>query len=428
MRASTAVSIVALVVTAGAVWYFRDLPLGAAGKKPEAPVSGVAQKSERASLLRGPGVVELAPADLPGLAAFLAQVPLDQRGQFVREKVATLSAAQAEDREKIRAFLRSGADVEIEHPTEGGLPLDAGRTTLRRYFLSLLEKFPAAEGVPLAREVLATTGDFRESYLCLAALEKFQPDANRADAAAAMQRALAAVAARPMKSGRDGQAYIEEYDRFAEPLAQYALVELHPQALRVVQANPTLVGRYTQAIESYPAAAQAAAYRDLFAQSDVAQELMVAAETRSANVWSVPAFREGAARTFASQMAEGQRVAFIQSLGEETGLHFEPKPLAAVTPEPVLKATDPAKDVAQAQDRLKMLDTVAPLSTTPATKTALAEARAAIQAEIDDVPTLKQRGKTLPLPVPSAFGDPVGVADQVAAGPPGTTPKAGAGQ
>ncbi len=362
-------------------------------------------------------VVDNAPDDLPGLAVFLARVPLDQRAQFVRAKVMPLSAANAADREKIAAFLRSGADVEIERPAAMSARFSKGRTTMRRYLLDLLEKFPPAEGAALAREVLAGAGDFRESYLCLRALEHFQPDANRADALAAMQRALSA-AAHPVRGGRDMEVYLAQYDRFAEPMAHYALVELHPQAMQVLQENPMLAGRYTQAVESFPQGQQATAYNDLFARTEIAQELVNGTGTRSTDVWLAPTFRQQAARLFASGMSDAQQEAFINSLAGETGLHFTPKPLAEPA-HPVLQPTDPDQDTAQAKARLAMLEAVAPRVKSPETKATVEETRAAIQAEIAgnaEVP--RKRLSPVNLPIPDALGDPAGVIDQ----PPGNAP------
>jgi hypothetical protein len=404
MRAGVAISIGALVVTAGAVWYFGALPFKTPGGS--VPAGGTAAMTGRN--LR---VTDAAPEDLPGLAAFLAKVPFEQRSQFVRSKLTVLSAEAAADRAKIAAFLRSGADVEIERPALMSARFSKGRTTMRRYLLDLLEKFPPEEGVALAREVLADARDFRESYLCLRALEHFQPEANRADAVAAMQRTLTA-AGRPVHAGREMETYLAEYDRFAEPVAHYSLDELHPQVMEVLREHPILAGRYTQAVEAFPPGQQATVYNDLFAHPEIAQELVNGTGTRSTDVWLSPTFRQQAARLFASGMSNGQQEAFVNSLAGETGLHFAPKPLAEPS-QPVLQPTDPDKDVTQAKARLAMLEAVAPQAKSPESKAAVEDTRAAIQAEIaGNAEAPRKRLSPVTLPIPDALGDPAGVIDQ----------------
>jgi len=413
MRASVAVSIVALFATTGAVWYFGAMPF-----KVGAPSPGM--RSGSSSTERARRVAEPVPDDLPGLAAFLSQLKLEERAQFVREKVAPLDPAKPADREKIRVCLLSGANVEIERPSRMPSRISIGdTTTLRRYLLELLEKFPPAEGIPLAKAVLAKASDFRESYLCLRALEQFQPGANRDDAAATMQRTLAA-AAKPVRGGREIESYIGQYDRFAEPIAQYALTDLHPQVMEMLKANPTMAGRYTQAVEAFPEAQQIAAYNDLFAQPAIAQELVNATGTRSADVWLSPTFRQQAARMFAGMGTTHQEV-FINSLGQETGLHFVPKPLAE--PErPSLQPTDPDKDAANAKARLAMLEAVVAQAKTNEVKAAATEARGSIESELAENATLpRRRFSPVNLPILDPLGAPAGSVDQT----PGATPGSG---
>jgi len=175
------------------------------------------------------------------------------------------------------------------------------------------------------------------------------------------------------------------------------------------------------AVEAFPEGQQAGIYNDLFAQPAIAQELINSTGTRSVDVWNSAAFRQQAARMFAS-MSEGNRQTFIHSLAEETGLHFTPKPLAEPA-QPQLQPTDPEKDIARAKARLAMLDAVAPQATTPTTKTAVTESRTAIQEEIAASAELRpKRISPVNLPIPDPFGAPAGVIDQQAQAGPGAQP------
>jgi hypothetical protein len=353
----------------------------------------------------------MAPADLAELAVWLKKIPLDQRNQFIRERVTGLSLKNAATRAKIRAFLLNGADVEIERPGDHAILSEFGTTSLRRYFLDQLDDFPASEAVPIAREILATSPDFQVAYLCLRTLEHHQPDANRPDALEAMRRVLPA-AAQPAKPGRDTERYLATYDRLAEPIAHYRLAELQPLATQVLAANPFMAGRYTQALESFEPAQRESALNEIFAQPDVVREMLGSSGSRSANIWMDPGFRARTARFFASQMAPAQRLSLITSLSEDTGARYASRPLAE-SKIPTLQPIDSAAEANSAKARLAMLDALAPHATTPELKTALENSRTEVAKEAAAPAEPPLRRKPIVLPNLDPLGAPASALDSL---------------
>lgn len=407
MRASVLVGITALAATSVAVWHFGSTPLPREARRAAGAGTGnpVAEGQQRK-------FGESAPKDLASLATWLKDVPLTQRDQFIRESVTILKTADAQDRAKIREFLLAGGDVEIIHPDQANHPLSAEfTTTLRLYLLGLLEEFPGSEAISLSREILAKSPPFRESLLCLRALERHRPDGNRTEALVAMQSILPA-AAKPATQGQAVERYIAEYDRVAEPIAHYRLSEIHPRALEMVKANPFMAGRYTQAVMAYPEPARDAAITELFADPAVATELLGASATRSADVWQVPKFRAEVARMFSGSMNDPQRKAMVASLAEPTGMVYEPKPLAAPkTAE--LVPLQPKQELDRAKARLAMIEALAPLSITPEVKAEVASAKTQVEEEIRTVAEMEPtRPQALKIPESVLRGEPASASEQ----------------